>query len=250
MIKLKNILLEQLGQREEEIEDNIQAIASKFHETPANRISSGYYGMTYLMQSGKVLKFTSDANEAAMASRLSKRPSSPHLIGIYDVRLLILPREFDQHGIGKIQRPIWVIHMDEIIPLAKISKSAAQGYESIKHAFYSRNLLDKYVKERIDNLLHKYGITESDIQILYKILRQRKSIKQDVRRFNINWNEAHLMNVGFKKPGDQFVIYDLQSTRWTDIPKEYNMGAPIDLNKPSNTNFTTDGIDTPGDPDM
>lgn len=242
MIKLKNILFEQLGYHEEEIEDNIRDIANNFHETPAHRIGSGYYGMTYLMQSGKVLKFTSDSYEAALASRLSKRPSSPHLIGIYDVRPLILPREFDQ------QRPIWIIHMDEIIPLTKISKSAANGYESIKHAFYS-NQPNEYVKGRIDNLLHKYGITESDIQILYKILRQRKSIKQDVRRFNINWNEAHLMNVGFKKPGDQFVIYDLQSTRWTDIPKEYNMGTPIDLNQ-TNTSYTTDGIDTPGDPDM
>jgi len=250
MIKLKKILFERmLGQQQDDIQDNIHTIANKFHETPKHRISSGYYGMTYLMQSGKVLKFTTDSNEAALAARLSKRPSSPHLIGIYDVRSLILPRTFDQHGIVNSQRLIWVIHMDEIIPLNDISKSAANGYESLKYDFYGGGATDEYIKGRIDDLVTRDKITESDKQILLKILSQRKSILQDVRRFNIKWEEAHYRNIGFKKPGDQFVIYDLQSNKYHGLPKEYNMGAPIDLNEPI-TRYTTDGIDTPGDPDM
>ena len=170
MIKLKNILFEQLGDYIEPIAYNVNAIANEFHEKSAGSISSGYYGMTYLMQSGKVLKFTSDSNEAAMAARLSKRPASPHLIGIYDVRRLILPRTYDRHGVGDYQKAIWVIHMDEIIPLEKISRSAANGYESIKYALYSKDATDEYIKGRIDDLVSRNGITESDKQILLKIL--------------------------------------------------------------------------------
>jgi hypothetical protein len=82
------------------------------------------------------------------------------------------------------------------------------------------------------------------------MLAQRQNILRDVQALQVTEYEAHANNVGFDEHG-QFVIFDI----WSRSPKTEKgtarrMQNSIDIYTMLRAQFTTDGIDTPGDPDM
>jgi hypothetical protein len=253
MIRLRDLMTE-VSQRAayDFIEQNIAAIAAEFAETPRAYAGAGYWGMVYIMQSGRALKFTADSNEAALAARLKQRARSPHLISVYDVRRLNNIRLPGQTEDTQWPDAYWVIHMEEVLPLVHIRASLAAAFDIIQPYFFreqrSNEWLEKYLQDQVNTWR---AISAQDAEVLRGIIAQRRTIMQDVRRFRVKWPEAHGRNVGFRLSApDQFVIYDMQSHRGGYRgPAVSNLGKDLDLHQLI-TKHTTDGIDTPGAPNM
>lgn len=227
--------------------ETLKMIFDQFADSPAEWLGGGYYGQAIATQRGKVIKFTADQNEAALAARISKRARRPHLINIYSVRPLAafrLPSEAAD-DIQTIYSHIYAIYMDRVTPLTPAMKDA---WPEIKHMYFS-NRPDSDLRRSIDYDLSKDRITQDVYNQLNTIIDQRQKVLQDVRAMNINAGEAHESNVGFTKHGN-FVLFDLQAQSNPimkgniPVPSKSTIGKPIDVK------FTTDGIDTPGDPNM
>jgi hypothetical protein len=228
--------------------ETLKMIFDQFADSPAEWLGGGYYGQAIATQRGKVIKFTADQNEAALAARISKRARRPHLINIYSVRPLAafrLPSE-DSNDIQTIYNHIYAIYMDRVTPLTSEMQDAWLG---IKYMYFSSSRPDSDLRRSIDYDLSKNSITQDMYNQLNTIIDQRQKVLQDVRAMNINFSEAHGGNVGFTKHGN-FVLFDLQALSNPimkgniPVPSKSTIGKPIDVK------FTTDGIDTPGDPNM
>ena len=236
------------------LRQHIDRIAAEHAETPARRLGSGYWGEAWLMQSGRVLKFTADPSEAALAARTSRRPASPHLIGVYSVRpitgiplkdpntLYDDPAEWQSGRYGA--RGYYVIHQDGITPLSEYGVTLEFAYNSLYTAIFNGGWTTEQLLQRIERM----NYSNRDAELLQRIVSQAEGIRRDVRRFGVNFHEAHSGNVGFNASGN-FVIYDMQAMQGAPGVKPSNLGKPIDMQQIAPV-YTTDGIDTPGDPDM
>lgn len=256
MIRLKSLILEVNRQqvynmlRKPEI---LQQIFSEFNESPAEWLGGGYYGSAIATKSGKVIKFTDDSYEVALAARISKRARRPHLINIYDVRPLTNINLGDDRWGDPIQaHGFYAIHMDKVIPLENMNYYAAEMWDYINYRYFQEDKTDQEIYELMKSRSHQYS--NSATELVSKIIAQRQKVLRDARAMNVRTFEAHRGNVGFTPEGN-FVLYDLQSeknpieTKYTDYsipsPSKSTIGKTIDVAK-----FTTDGIDTPNDPTM
>ena len=255
MIRLRDLITETARvEVYDYLNQHIDRIAAEHAETPARRLGAGLWGEAWLMQSGHVLKFTADPNEVALAARTSRRPASPHLIGVYSVRPLTgIPLKdpntlYDdpadwqsgRHGV----RGYYVIHQDGITPLSEYGRDVQDAYNSLYTAIFNGEWTEEALLQRIARMNYSDRVTE----LLQRIVSQAPSTRRDMRRFGVNFFEAHSGNVGFNASGN-FVIYDMQAMQGAPGVKSSNLGKPIDMQQIAPVH-TTDGIDTPGDPDM
>lgn len=255
MIRLRDLITETARvEVYDYLNQHIDRIAAEHAETPARKLGSGYWGEAWLMQSGRVLKFTADPNEVALAARTSRRPASPHLIGVYSVRpitgiplkdpntLYDDPADWQsgRHGV----RGYYVIHQDGITPLSEYGRDVQDAYNSLYTAIFN----GEWTTERLLQRIERMNYSNRDAELLQRIVSQADSIRRDIRRFGVNFTEAHSGNVGFNASGN-FVIYDMQAMQGAPGVKPSNLGKPIDMRQIAPV-YTTDGIDTPGDPDM
>jgi len=259
MIRLKDILAEAYRNQVYEFfqrnPDILKSIFSEFNETPAEWLGGGFYGSAYATQAGKVIKFTNDPDEVALAARISKRARRPHLINIYDVRpFSSFSIGLDQYGDPRLANGFYAIHMDKIIPLMSMSRLAADTWWNLQSMYFSTQP-DEAVRRSVNFEWEKHRLTRDAYDILLKIVDQRQKVLQDVRAMHIKSGEAHEGNIGFTPEGN-FVLYDLQATKhpsqsdWIDPirPSKSTLGKTVDMSK--HVKYTTDGIDTPGDPNM
>ena len=257
MIRLRDLLTETTNAEVYDyLRQHIDRIAADHAETPARRLGSGFWGEAWLMQSGRVLKFTADPNEVALAARTSRRTASPHLIGVYSVRPITgiplkdpntwydSPEEWQsgRHGV----RGYYVIHQDGITPLSEYGQDVVAAYNSLYSAIFNGAWSQDELLQRIES--SSYRDNEPVTKLMKRIVSQADSIRRDIRRFGINFMEAHSGNVGFNA-SDNFVIYDMQAMQGAAGVKPSNLGKPIDMRQIAPV-YTTDGIDTPGDPEM
>ena len=255
MIRLRDLITETThAEVYDYLRQHIDRIAAEHAETPARKLGSGYWGEAWLMQSGRVLKFTADPNEVALAARTSRRPASPHLIGVYSVRpitgiplkdpntLYDDPAEWQSGRYGA--RGYYVIHQDGITPLSEYGVTLEFAYNSLYTAIFS----GEWTTERLLQRIERMNYSNRDAELLQRIVSQADGIRRDMRRFGVNFREAHSGNVGFNASGN-FVIYDMQALQGAPGVKPSNLGKPINMQQIAPVH-TTDGIDTPGDPDM
>ena len=251
MIRLKQILLEQLGEfNPEEFnspgkimrqitsnKDLLNYIAGQFGESIQNyNTMTGANSWVWWLNSGKVLKITSNSDEANAAAYFRKLPKVPHIISYYDIRELLVNGE---------DHELWATITDGVRTLNVIESKwwtkLSEGYD------FWEGYIDT---EEIWNAFGSEDYPPEAFEFARKILNQRNGILRDAKKFEIKTYEAHSGNVGFDVYG-QFVIFDVWS-HMSMTPKGIanRMTKPIDLAKAFPPKYTTDGIDTPGDPNM
>ena len=251
MIRLKQILLEQLGEFDPgdfntpwnimlQITSNrdlLNYIAGQFGESiKSYSTMSGAYSWVWWLNSGKVLKITSNSDEAKAAAYFRKLPKVPHIISYYDIRKLLVNGE---------DHELWATITDGVRTLNKDERGWWRKL-SDDYDFWT----DYIDTEEIWNAFLGEDYPREAFEFARKILNQRTGILRDSNKFKIETYEAHGGNVGFDATG-QFVIFDVWSNM-SMTPKGIvnRMTAPIDLAKAFPPKYTTDGIDTPNDPNM
>jgi hypothetical protein len=232
-------------------------IASQFAEsvdtsrTPYASPMGGAYSKVYWLKSGKILKITINPDESATGAYYSKRRAHPHIIAYYDVREVV-------GGENRISGPnggTWAMITDGVRVLTDEEQT---WYHNItREADFLYEVSDRHVEEElmeqgrlpINDRERQYA-NPAEIEFYRNMLSQRQSILRDIRALQVAEYEAHAKNVGFDEHG-QFVIFDI----WSRSPKTKKgtarrMQNSIDMFDMLRADFTTDGIDTPGDPDM
>ena len=251
MIRLKQILLEQLGEFDPEDfsspwqiiqqitsnNDLLDYIASQFGESIKNyRKMFGAYSYVWWLNSGKVLKITTLYSEANAATYFRKLPKVPHIISYYDVREILVNGE-DHELWATITDGVRTLNTDEMVWWNKLT----DDYDFWTDYIDTEDIWDAFRDE---------DYPREAFEFARKILNQRTGILRDAKKFKVETYEAHGGNVGFDAHG-QFVIFDIWSNMsMTSKGIANRMTAPIDLAKAFPTKYTTDGIDTPGDPNM
>lgn len=255
MIRLKQLLLEQYDidgfdiselRSQREIIGLIKRrrrarnyIASQFGETIANAsYMAGAYSYVWWLTSGKVLKITTNPDEADAAAYFRKLPKAAHIISYYDVREILMNGE---------DHELWAIITDGVKTLNDEEQywwvNLADNYDFWTSYATTDEVWESYVYDNASK-------SKEQLEFIRNILDQRDGIIRDAKKFDINTYEAHGGNVGFDALG-RFVIFDVWSSmKMTPKGIARRMTKPIDLVNAFPTKYTTDGIDTPNDPTM
>lgn len=238
------------------IDQNRDAIASQFAETITGVLNAGNNGFVYELASGKLMKITPDTKEVAAVIKLKRRPKMRHLISYYDVRNITnLVKNISWEGEApefEEDDRFYAIIMDRVTTLNNDQKDAwGIGQDHFLNVTGRMDVSNESFEEFLDEIgveLYPPASQISMTEFWRKVFPQRKNIIQEFKRAGINPYEAHQNNVGFDQFG-QLVHFDpwIKMDTWgsPDINK-------TKLNKPVSipTKYTTDGIDTPGDPNM
>ena len=251
MIKLKNILTESKPIPKavdplQALELQIEDIAADVGESVGRRLGAAANGIAYKTKSGKVLKITGDDQEVASAIRLRNRYSRPlhHVATAYGAHRL--------EGFKYTNRHRQLIEIKDyfllVLPFVNVvSEEEGRYWDEIQFEFFDRSLSNEQVLNYAKRI---FSPTQLEIMIpfLNRVLPQRASILKDFDRAGIKSVEAHGGNIGFDDHG-RFVHYDYWITNPNKESRYYwdTSGTNMDVQGP---NYTTDGIDTPGDPDM
>lgn len=249
MIRLRELLQEQMTSEklrqyintkwlsEDQIEqllvydEGAALIANQFGETldtgrtPIQQPMMGAWSKVWWLQSGKVLKITGNGDEFITAAYYSKRPAAQHVIGYYDVReILFNGKATDQFAmitdgvtvLNNKQREtyhgLWMAGLIDTDPDRPFNVTI----EDINKGFITAE----------DYFGHTKNYPLPDKELAKTLLSQRDSILKDVRRFHVDWTEAHAQNVGFDQYG-QFVIFDI----WSHDQRQTGKGASRRMSK-------------------
>ena len=270
MIRLKQLLQEDgdryLKNKSDEnpfytIDQHRDILGRAFGEQITGVLSAGNNGMVYELASGKLMKITPDTAEVAAVMKLKRLPKMRHMISYYDVRNitnLFKRREVQRepwsepwsHQVDTDYKaeyetvPVtnfYAVIMDRVTPL----NDEEQGIwrDSYEYFLEDTDPLEDFL-ENIDAFNQPIYVRE----FWRKIFPQRAQIQRDFKRAGINIYEAHSKNIGFDQFG-QIVHYDpwIAGSGWNKPTiKKTRLNKPIELP----TKYTTDGIDTPNNPDM
>jgi hypothetical protein len=196
-----------------------EKISEELGEKIIKQIGSGDFGWVFLLESGRVLKITSDVNEIIIAKKLVKNKNLfKYILNYYNV--------------GEIEDELYFILMDYIQPVNEWEKKVInfafkkllQFSKSFYNSVFSNDFIflikDRFVKKE-KNLffLGKYNNSEikemkefalSLIPQIRNIAKELKlhSIKQcDFHGGNLGWNEDHeLVLFDITKPKDPYGI--------------------------------------------
>ena len=251
MIRLKQILqeIEQLSKKSDEnpfwvIDQNRDVIAYAFGERITGVLAAGNNGFVYELASGKLLKITPDASEVAAVMKLRRLPRMRHMISYYDVRNITNLYKRIMNSSGGGYKPVtnfYAIIMDRVTPLSGEEKTTWGNYY---YHFLTEN-------DSLEEFFDEINADRKSMQVKEfwrKLFPQRKQIQRDFKRANINLWEVHQNNVGFDQFG-QLVHFDpwINGYGWNKPTiNKARLNKSIELP----TKFTTDGIDTPNNPDM
>ena len=179
----------------------IDRIASAFHENVVSKLGEGYFGYAYKLASGRVMKITDNKSEINNAWRIHRRPKHPHIVGYYDVRRL---GDSDWYA----------LIMDYVTPFNYDEKST---WGTLYQDFVDYNRSDERFDRLIDNA-YRPGPAQD---FWKRVLSQRKSFLNALKKFKLNPYEAHANNMGWDEAGrlthfDTQVAYDLSTADWTE----------------------------------
>jgi hypothetical protein len=274
MIRLKTILLEQLSDddlRNMLVSDRkiinkqfldllrfhgvAEYIANQFAEsidtskTEYANPMGGAFSKVYWLKSGKILKITNNANEAETGAYYSKRRKHPHIISYYDVREIVFNGQ-------PLSDPYWAMITDGVRTL---TRQETYWYEDLldETGFLEARWVDSTVESELADMGYlgwnpdqEKHLNQDRVQWFRNMLKQRQAILRDIKAFQVASYEAHSNNVGFDEHG-QFVIFDIWSqSAKTNTGIARRMQNSIDIAGALRPKYTTDGIDTPNNPDM
>lgn len=256
MIRLKSLLMEFWGDDDslwdytytiDAVEPVVHQVAQQFGETVAKFAGGGSNGRAWVLQSGKVLKLTTDASEVGTALWKKSKPQTKHIVGYYDVRKIVnIPLDNI-----KYDSPVYAIIMDGVITLTR-------EQQNWYREFYDQYFADRaYSDEDLRMDLEEYNEKHPDPGFLAfwnNLIAQRKSVMADMNRHDIHTGECHAGNVGFDpKNPTQFRVYD--TWREKTMKQVWNNGLTAQMREINYANLFTNkpdasGIDTPNNPDM
>jgi len=162
-------------------------------------LGGGAFGWAYDI-GGKVLKITTDEEEALLANRLRRKPITKHIINYYDVRNIYEKNKtfWQKLFSTRILEKIYSIVMDKVIPL---DRTLGGAYMDIKKIGFFDDTIS-------DDILLKHFSKSKYKNFINKLVSQRSEILDEFDKYDILPIDAHYGNVGFKSDGT-FVIFDL-----------------------------------------
>jgi len=251
MILLKSLLSEFWGRdynarymtKVEAAENAVRQVAQQFGETIASYAGGGNNGKAWILQSGKVLKLTTDEAEIATAIWKKSKGQSKHIVGYYDIRRIVNIPEAD---VEYPDQEAYAIIMDGITPL---TSKQQECYEPLYSLYFDERFGDSDFMVDVTD----YS-SDADFRAFWaNLISQRKSVLADMRRADVNTYECHEGNVGFdRKNPNQFRVYDIwrYKTQRSLYDKGITATRTIDYNKLINNKPDSTGIDTPNNPNM
>lgn len=214
-------ILELLDSSNSLINIRIREIAEDLGEEIDSFLGSGAYGYAFKTKSSKVLKITSDRNEANIAYKLAKSKNwIKCLVNYYNVGKIKPTKFINYRDINMYE---WYILMDYTEPLTKNEEDAVHCYITImqyNQDFY-KHILDKekvikYINSKYEQDSHEYiralsnekdpeKIKQIAIDIYPKIVK----IAKELKKHNIPETDFHGGNVGWDKDHENLILYDL-----------------------------------------
>lgn len=210
---------------------DVRNIAKALGEEVLDWLGTGSKGVAFKLKSGKVLKITSNEREAAVADRLRKRMTGPHIISFYDVRRLRGENLKDEW-------PYYSIVMDRVRGLTSEEKlwwgELSEEFFGVSNKVRSdedwaraNDLFMQEVESVVDDPYYQ-GEGERCEAWWKKLLEQRKSIIEDWEKAGVlgMGYEAHPENVGFDSYG-RLVWFDV----WGEYREDWESRSlkPIEL---------------------
>ena len=201
MIKLVNLLKEAYVS-----DDMLKQLALEMGETIVEFIGSGQNGKAYLTQSGKIIKYTEDLAEVALASRLRKKRLYKHIVNVYDVRPI------------ENLNDAYIILMDKVDTL---NDSEEAQWNAVRREYLERKNSDKQFLDWVDYQPERTSSRTIDPEFIKKITQQRTGLLRDFSELRIMWNEAHGGNMGWNRHGNLVHFDAWQEEHYT---KGYSTG--------------------------
>lgn len=181
-------------------------VAKKLGYSKADYIKSGDNGCAYDIGDDKVLKLTTDRNEAKNANKLHQKPITKHIVNYYDVREFKINEveSGDLESSKGMVHHVYTIVMDKIIPI-KIkygyTKDIRIWYE-IKRFFFNTIYSNQDIRNNF------FNEEQSTKDVINMFLEQRKSMLTEFRKYHIITNDFHLGNMGVDDEGN-IVFFDV-----------------------------------------
>lgn len=207
MIKLVNLLKEAYVS-----DDMLKQLALEMGETIVEFIGSGQNGKAYLTQSGKIIKYTEDLAEVALASRLRKKRLYKHIVNVYDVRPI------------ENLNDAYIILMDKVDTL---NDSEEAQWNAVRREYLERKNSDKQFLDWVDYQPERTSSRTIDPEFIKKITQQRTGLLRDFSELRIMWNEAHGGNMGWNKHGNLVHFDAWQEEHYTKGYRTRFNGEPI-----------------------
>lgn len=197
-------------------EKNANKIAKELGEKIDKKLGRGDFGTAFLLQSGKVLKLTSDENEINMAQKLTKNKNLfTHVINYYNVGEIGDSKETEKY----------FILMDYVEPLERYEKIViGYVYQPLlqwSHSFYKSVMSDQFV-DYVENMFADYKLnskrTGLDIKVLgvdkikkiaLELIPQIKNIAKELKLHKIDMCDFHSGNLGWNQDHTKLIIFDL-----------------------------------------
>ena len=207
MIKLTNLLYEAYVS-----EDMLKQLATEMGETIVDFLGTGANGKAYLTQSGKVIKYTEDSAEVALASRLRKKRLYKHIVNVYDVRPI------------ENLNDAYIILMDKVDTL---NDSEEAQWNAVRREYLDRKNSDKQFLDWVDYQPERTASRTIDSEFINKITQQRTGLLRDFSELRIVWDEAHGGNMGWNKHGNLVHFDAWQEEHYTKGYRTRFNGEPI-----------------------
>lgn len=181
-------------------------VAKKLGYSKADYIKSGDNGCAYDIGDDKVLKLTTDRNEAKNANKLRQKPITKHIVNYYDVREFKI-NEVESGGLENsngMTHHVYAIVMDKVTPILEkygYTKDTRVWY-SIKPCFFNPEYSDQDIREGF------FGEEQSGKDMINMFLSQRKSMLNEFKKYHIITKDFHLGNMGVDGEGN-IVFFDI-----------------------------------------
>lgn len=205
MIKLTNLLYEAYVS-----EDMLKQLAMEMGETIKEFLGTGANGKAYETESGKVLKYTEDPAEVALATRLRTKRLYKHIVNVYDVRPI------------ENLNDAYLILMDKVMPL---TEREDHYWNTARKEFFNKLNSDKQFLDWVAHQSESY--VRYSVSFIDKIVQQRTGILRDFSELRIAYEEAHGGNMGWNKFGNLVHFDAWQEEHYTKGFRTRFNGDPI-----------------------
>ena len=206
-------------------------IAEELGEEIEGYLGGEIYGYAFKTKSGKVLKITSDPNEANLALKLSKNKRwFRYLVNFYNVGKINPIKKVKYLDVNMYE---WFILMDYVYDLTKEEKDAVDCYMMPIHfeLNYYKDMLDK--EEIMKHIDWMYRDDSVDWNRAKKDNRDPEKIKQlaidfypkilnivkELNRQGIIAPDFHSGNVGWDKSHENLVFFDIGGDKMNYVSK-------------------------------
>ena len=193
--------------KSENIEDfadlYIDKIAKKLNVRLIKKLGMGSFGIAYLVDNDKVIKVTSDKNEAENARKLIDQDLI-HFLNYHDVFEITLDgMDFstpdDSMRDVKFSE-LYFILMDYVKPLSKDDK---EKWSILFQDYFHYSTNDELF---LDNVYFEFG--DSGVKYFETFVKQRSEFLEEGAYYNIEFVDAHQDNLGIRKDGT-LVYFDV-----------------------------------------